>query len=79
MNLAVILGAVQIVLLGYDMQATNPQSPNWHDDNIAAKAPLRRNVTAEEVGDTCLFLASPLSRGITGSTVFVDAGYHIIG
>jgi len=48
-------------------------------DNIAARAPLRRNVTAEEVGDTCLFLASPLSRGITGSTIFVDAGYHIIG
>ena len=48
-------------------------------DNIAEKAPLRRNVTADEVGDTCLFLASPLSRGITGSTVYVDAGYHIMG
>ena len=48
-------------------------------DNIATKAPMRRNITAEEVGDTCLFLASPLSRGITGSTIFVDAGYHIIG
>jgi len=48
-------------------------------DHIAEKAPLRRNVKAEEVGDTCLFLASPLSRGITGSVLFVDAGYHIMG
>lgn len=48
-------------------------------DQIAARAPLRRNITAEEVGDVCAFLASPLSRGITGSTVYVDAGYHIMG
>jgi enoyl-[acyl-carrier protein] reductase I len=48
-------------------------------DELAAKAPLRRNVTQEEVGDTCLFLAGPGSRGITGTTIFVDAGYHIMG
>jgi enoyl-[acyl-carrier protein] reductase I len=48
-------------------------------DHIAERAPLRRNVTAEEVGDACLFLASPLARGITGSVVYVDAGYHIMG
>ena len=48
-------------------------------DNIAEKAPLRRNVTADEVGDACLFLAGPHSRGITGTTLFVDAGYHIMG
>lgn len=48
-------------------------------DVIAERAPLRRNITAEEVGDTCLFLCSPLSRGITGSVVYVDAGYHIMG
>ena len=48
-------------------------------DHVAARAPLRRNVTAEEVGDVCLFLASPMSRGITGSVVFVDAGYHVMG
>jgi enoyl-[acyl-carrier protein] reductase I len=48
-------------------------------DHIARRSPLRRNVTAEEVGDVCAFLASPLSRGITGSTVYVDAGYHIMG
>ncbi|MCP3915991.1 MAG: enoyl-ACP reductase [bacterium] len=48
-------------------------------DHIAAHTPMRRNVTAEEVGDTCLFLAGPHSRGITGSTIFVDAGFHIMG
>ncbi len=48
-------------------------------DHIAERSPLRRNVTAEEVGDACAFLASPLSRGITGSTIYVDAGYHIMG
>jgi enoyl-[acyl-carrier protein] reductase I len=48
-------------------------------DHIESKSPLRRNITAEEVGDACLFLASDLSRGITGSTLYVDAGYHIMG
>ncbi len=48
-------------------------------DQIAEKAPLRRNVTQEEVGDTCLFLSGPHSRGITGTVLFVDAGYHIMG
>ena len=48
-------------------------------DRIADRAPLKRNITAEEVGDTCAFLASHLSRGITGSTIYVDAGYHIMG
>ena len=48
-------------------------------DHIAERAPLRRNITAEEVGDVCAFLASPLARGITGSTIYVDAGYHIMG
>jgi enoyl-[acyl-carrier protein] reductase I len=48
-------------------------------DLIAEKAPLRRNITADEVGDVCAFLASDMSRGITGSTVYVDAGYHIMG
>ena len=48
-------------------------------DHIAAQSPLRRNVDADEVGDTCLFLCSDLSRGITGSTLYVDAGYNIMG
>jgi len=43
------------------------------------KAPLKRNIDAAEVADTALFLLSPASRGITGETLFVDAGYHIMG
>jgi enoyl-[acyl-carrier protein] reductase I len=48
-------------------------------DRIAGQAPLRRNVEADEVGDTCLFLCSDLSRGITGGTIYVDAGYNLMG
>lgn len=43
------------------------------------KAPLRRNVDTREVGDTALYLASQLSRGVTGETIHVDSGYHIKG
>lgn len=46
---------------------------------IEERAPLRRNTTQEEVGDTALFLMSDLSRGITGETIHVDSGYHILG
>jgi len=48
-------------------------------DHIAEHAPLRRNVTSEEVGGACQFLCGPHSRGITGSILYVDAGYHIMG
>jgi len=48
-------------------------------DQIEECAPLRRNVTQEEVGDVCSFLVGSDSRGITGSTIFVDAGFHIMG
>jgi len=44
----------------------------------ADKAPLKRNVELREVGDTALFLASPLSSGITGEVIFVDCGYNIM-
>lgn len=43
------------------------------------KAPLKRNVTQEEVGNAALMLLSPLSSGITGEIVHVDAGYNIVG
>jgi enoyl-[acyl-carrier protein] reductase I len=45
---------------------------------IEERAPLRRTTTQEEVGDTALFLFSNLSRGITGETIHVDSGYHIL-
>ena len=45
----------------------------------AEKAPLRRNITVEEVGKAALYLCSDLSSGVTGTVHFVDAGYHILG
>ena len=42
-------------------------------------APLRRNVTIEEVGDSALYFLSDLSRGVTGEVHHVDAGYHVLG
>jgi enoyl-[acyl-carrier protein] reductase I len=42
-------------------------------------APLRRNVDIDDVGASALFLASDLSRGVTGEILYVDAGFNIIG
>ncbi|WP_404331235.1 enoyl-ACP reductase FabI [Mesobacillus maritimus] len=47
-------------------------------NEIEEKAPLRRNTTPEEVGDTAVFLFSDLSRGITGENIHVDSGFHIM-
>jgi len=46
---------------------------------VGEKSPLKRNVTAAEVGNTALFLVSDLSSGITGETIYVDCGYNIMG
>lgn len=46
---------------------------------IEEKAPLRRNVDQDQVGDATMFLLSDLARGITGEVIHVDSGYHIIG
>jgi len=46
---------------------------------VQKKAPLRRNIDAAEVGKTAVYLASDLSTGVTGETIFVDAGYNIVG
>ena len=55
--------------------------PGFNDmRNIHAnKSPLKRNITHEEVANTCLFLLSNLSTGITGAVIPVDAGYGIMG
>jgi enoyl-[acyl-carrier protein] reductase I len=47
----------------------------WNEYN----APLRRNVTIEDVGGAGLYLLSELSSGVTGETHHVDAGYHVVG
>ena len=45
----------------------------------AERAPLKRNVEQEEVGNAALYLASDLSSGTTGEVIYVDAGYNIMG
>ena len=47
----------------------------WNEYN----SPLRRTVTTQEVGDAALFLLSGLGRAVTGETLHVDAGYHVVG
>ena len=47
-------------------------------DHAAAQSPLKRSITRDDVANTVLFLASPLSSAITGSCIFVDAGYNIM-
>lgn len=47
----------------------------WNELN----APLRRNVTIEEVGRSGLFLLSDLGSGVTGEVLHVDSGYHTVG
>ena len=42
-------------------------------------APLKKNVTIEEVGNAAAFLCSDLASGITGEILYVDAGYNIVG
>ena len=47
----------------------------WNELN----APLKRNVTTDEVGGAGLYLLSDLSRGVTGELHHVDAGYNVVG
>ena len=46
---------------------------------FAEKAPLKRNVTQEDVGNTSLYLLGPLGSGVTGEVVYVDCGFSIMG
>lgn len=48
---------------------------NWNEVN----APLRKNVTTDEVGNSGMYLLSDLSTGVTGEVHYVDAGYNIMG
>lgn len=47
--------------------------------HVAEVAPLRRNVTLEDVGNAAAFLCSPLANGITGEILYVDAGFNTVG
>lgn len=47
----------------------------WSQSN----SPLRRGITLEDVGKSALYILSDLSSGVTGETLHVDAGYHVVG
>ena len=49
------------------------------EDHTERNAPLRRNISAEDVGLAALFLCGPLARNVTGQILLVDAGYSILG
>ena len=46
---------------------------------FADVAPLRANITPEDVGRTAVYLASDLSSAVTGETLYVDGGFNILG
>jgi enoyl-[acyl-carrier protein] reductase I len=47
--------------------------------HVAAVAPLRRNVTQDDVGNAAAFLCSDLAGGITGEVLYVDGGFNTVG
>ena len=48
-------------------------------DWVEEKAPLKRNVTGEDVGNSAVYLLSDMSSGVTGQVLYVDCGYSAIG
>jgi enoyl-[acyl-carrier protein] reductase I len=48
-------------------------------DRVAERAPARRLVRIEEVGAACVFLSCPYAAAMTGQTLYIDGGYHILG
>ena len=48
-------------------------------EEVEANAPLRKNVTIDEVGNTAAFLGSDLASGMTGQVLYVDSGFSILG
>jgi enoyl-[acyl-carrier protein] reductase I len=49
------------------------------EEHTERNAPLRRNISAEDVGNAALYLCSPMAANVTGQILLVDAGYSILG
>jgi enoyl-[acyl-carrier protein] reductase I len=47
--------------------------------HVAQVAPLRRNVTLDDVGNAAAFLCSDMAAGITGEILYVDSGFNTVG
>jgi enoyl-[acyl-carrier protein] reductase I len=48
-------------------------------ERVAERAPARRLAKIEEVGAACVFLTSHYAGAMTGDTIYIDGGYHILG
>jgi enoyl-[acyl-carrier protein] reductase I len=46
---------------------------------IEERSPLKRNIEAADVGNAAVYLCSPLAAHVTGTTLYVDSGYHAMG
>jgi enoyl-[acyl-carrier protein] reductase I len=46
---------------------------------VEERAPLHRPITAEDVGHAAAFLLSDEAQNVTGTTLYVDSGYHAMG
>ena len=57
-------------------EASGPAEMVWY---YKENTPLPEELAASEVGNVAAFLCSPLASGITGTTVYVDKGYHTLG
>ena len=49
------------------------------EEHTERNAPLRRNISADDVGNAALYLCSALASNVTGQILLVDAGYSILG
>jgi enoyl-[acyl-carrier protein] reductase I len=47
-------------------------------EQVVVRAPAHRLVTTDEIGAACVFLASPYAAAMTGETLYIDGGYHIL-
>ncbi|HZC86097.1 MAG TPA: SDR family oxidoreductase [Steroidobacteraceae bacterium] len=66
-------------LTGSFVQATSREGFRKMLGRVAEIAPLRRNVTLEDVGNAAAFLCSDLAAGITGEILYVDSGFSTVG
>lgn len=75
-------GGIRVNAISPGPLATRAASGIAHFDRLLAeaaqRAPLRRLVDIDDVGALCVFLAGDAARSITGDTLYVDSGYHII-
>ena len=66
---------LEFIRLNPEARKTLAMMLKWNEEN----APLRKNVSIEEVGNAALYLLSDMGSGVTGENHHVDAGYNTVG